>query len=139
MNITICGSIAFANEMKQIQKELEDQGHQVSIPQSVIEGKSKEYSSSLKKKDLTKFTEFVGERIKLHFNKIKESDAILVLNYDKDGKKNYIGPNTFLEMGFAFVYGKKIFTINQLPDDDKNDELISLKACCLKNDISLIK
>ncbi|MFQ5770208.1 MAG: hypothetical protein ACE5HX_06710, partial [bacterium] len=43
-----------------------------------------------------------------HFEKIKKSDAILVVNPDKDGKKNYIGGNTLLEMGLAFFLNKKI-------------------------------
>lgn len=34
------------------------------------------------------------------------SDAILVLNYDKKGIKNYIGGNTLMEMGFAHVHDK---------------------------------
>lgn len=31
-----------------------------------------------------------------------------LLNHDKNGKKDYIGPNTFLEMGYAFARNKKI-------------------------------
>ncbi|MDO8510993.1 MAG: hypothetical protein Q7S55_02405 [Nanoarchaeota archaeon] len=139
MKITICGSLQFATEMKKIQKELENKGHQILMPQSVIEGQSKEYSRSLKEKDLAQFTEFIGGRIKLHTSKIGRSDAILVLNYDKDGKRNYIGPNTFLEMGFAFVTGKKIFTINPISNDDKHDELISMDPCCINNNLELIK
>ena len=139
MKITICGSLKFTEEMKRIQKELENKGHSISIPQSIIEGQSKEYSHSLKMKNLAQFTEFIGGRIKLHADKINNSDAILVLNYDKDGKSNYIGPNTFLEMGFAFVSGKKIFTINSLPEDDKHDELISMNPVSINNDLRLIK
>ena len=48
--------------------------------------------------------------------KIKKSDAILVLNYDRKGIKNYIGGNTFLEIGFAHVLDKKIYLLNPIPD-----------------------
>ena len=139
MKIAICGSLKFINEMKEAQKQLEELGHQVLMPQSIIENQSKEYSLSLKEKDLTQFSKFVGGRIKLHADKIKESDAILVLNYDKNGKENYIGPNTFLEMGFAFIAGRKIFTINKIPKDEKHDELVSLNTTCINNNLELIK
>lgn len=64
------------------------------------------------------------DAIKVHFNKIKEADAILVCNYDKNGIQNYIGANTFLEMGFAHCLGKKIYLVSPLPDMPyTNDEL----------------
>jgi len=47
---------------------------------------------------------------------IKKSDAILVLNYDRKGIKNYIGGNTLMEIGFAHVLEKKIFLMNPIPD-----------------------
>lgn len=138
MKITICGSLKFADRMKIIQKYLEGKGCQVLMPQSIIEGQSKGYFISLKEECPSKFVEFAGGRIKLHANKINESDSILVLNYEKDGKENYIGPNTFLEMGFAFLAGKKIFTINPLPKDDKHDELIAMNSICLNNNLEKI-
>lgn len=47
--------------------------------------------------------------IDMHIEKIKNSDAVLILNLDKDGKDGYIGGNTFLEMGIAYYLNKKIF------------------------------
>ena len=47
---------------------------------------------------------------------IKKSDAILVLNYDRKGTKNYIGGNTLMEIGFAHVLNKPIFLMNPIPD-----------------------
>jgi len=44
-----------------------------------------------------------------YYEIIKECDAILVLNLEKNKIKNYIGGNTFLEMGFAHVLNKKIY------------------------------
>ncbi len=57
-----------------------------------------------------------GRAILNHFRKIDESDAILVTNYEKNGVENYIGANTFLEMGYAFGSGKKVFVLNALPE-----------------------
>ena len=41
---------------------------------------------------------------------------MLVVNLDKHGIKNYIGGNTFLEIGFAHVLYQKIFMLNPIPD-----------------------
>jgi hypothetical protein len=44
-------------------------------------------------------------------HKIAKSDAILVLNFDDERGRGWIGANTFLEIGFAHVLGKKIFVV----------------------------
>ena len=41
---------------------------------------------------------------------------MLVLNYDKNDVKNYIGGNALMEIGFAYVLNKKIFLLNPIPD-----------------------
>ncbi|HOK35473.1 MAG TPA: hypothetical protein PLL80_01600 [Candidatus Pacearchaeota archaeon] len=38
----------------------------------------------------------------------KNADAILVVNIDKKGIKNYIGGNAFLEIGFTHILDKRI-------------------------------
>ena len=124
--------------MKNIQKRLEEQGHEVSIPESAIEDKGNNHWDNLKQNDPKQFAKIKGERIKLHFDKIILSEAILVLNYDKHGKKNYIGPNTFLEIGFAFGNNKKIFLVNQLPEDSNHEELLSMNLICIDNDLNRI-
>ncbi len=60
---------------------------------------------SVKRKAMEKFNE-----------KLKESDAILVMNYTKDDKENYIGANTLMEIGMAFILQKKIFILNPSPE-----------------------
>ncbi len=45
-------------------------------------------------------------------------DAVLVANFEKNGIANYIGANTFLEMGFAHVLNQRIFVLNSLPDNN---------------------
>ena len=54
---------------------------------------------------------------------ITNSDAILVLNYDKKGVKNYIGGNSLMEMGFAHVHNKKVFLLNSAPELSYTDEI----------------
>jgi hypothetical protein len=49
---------------------------------------------------------------KVHYKHILESDAILCVNLEKNGIKNYIGGNVLIEMGQAYVHDKKIFLFN---------------------------
>lgn len=48
---------------------------------------------------------------------IENVDAVLCLNFDKGGTKNYIGGATFCEMAYAFEHGKKIFVLHDIPED----------------------
>ena len=66
-------------------------------------------------------------------------DAVLVLNYDKNGYKNYIGGATFLEIYDAFRLGKKIFFVNDLPEGMLKDELIGFNGLVINGDLTKIK
>jgi nucleoside 2-deoxyribosyltransferase len=138
MKITICGSLRFVNEMKAVEQILKQEGHEVFMPESAIEKKDNIYWENLKHENIDEFSNIKGERIKLHFDKINSSEAVLILNYDKNEKENYIGANTFLEMGYAFGVGKKIFVLNNLPKEHHYEELIAMKPICLKGEIKQI-
>ena len=71
--------------------------------------------------------EIKDDVIRRYYGIIKECDAILVLNLEKNKIKNYIGGNTFLEMGFAHVLNKKIYLLNEILDMPYTDEI---KAMC---------
>ena len=43
------------------------------------------------------------DSIRAYWAIIKDADAILVANFDKNGIKDYVGGNSFLEMGFTHV------------------------------------
>ena len=70
---------------------------------------------------------------------ISNMDAVLVLNYDKNGQKNYIGGATFLEIYDAFRFGKKIFFVNDLPEGMLKDELIGFNGLVINGDLGEIK
>jgi hypothetical protein len=76
--------------------------------------------------------------IKAHFRKIEQSDAILILNYEKCGIANYIGGNTFLEMGLAFWLGKKIVLLNPIPDMEYRTEMHAMQPIVLGGDVSTL-
>lgn len=144
MKITICGSIDFKDKMLEVYDQLIKLGHEVLLPRTIkrvlageidwqehVENKgSKEHGDYVAKEDL----------IKRHWEKVKDSEAILVINEEKKGIKGYIGANTFLEMGFALVLDKKIFVLYELPEESQYiDELRGMKAVIINNDLNLVK
>jgi hypothetical protein len=77
--------------------------------------------------------------IRGHFEEIVKSDAILVMNYEKNGKPNYIGPNVLMEMAIAFYLHKPIYVLNgESEDSPLIDEILGLQPIFLEGDRSLI-
>ena len=147
MKITICGSIAFYDEMIAIKKELEQLGHQVELPPFEVKDENgnmipvKEYYS--KRKNETDDTSWIWDRkeeaMKLHFQKVEWSDAVLILNFDKNNISNYIGANTLLEMGLAFHLNKKLFLLNNIPEVNYKEEILGMKPIIINKDLTRIK
>ena len=139
MKIVICGSIKFIKEMRDVKGLLEKLGHIVIMPRSAELNQTKAFWNELRNNNIKEFIRSKEARMREYFNEVRSSDAIIVLNYDKEGKKNYIGPNTLLEMGLAFDCRKKIFVLNPLPGyDNAYEELISMSPIVLDGDISRI-
>lgn len=135
MKIAICGSIKFYDEMLNTESKLKKLGHKVFIPQKAkdVDYWAKDNTARVAAK---KKFEFISE----HLDKIKLSDAILVVNITKKNIKNYIGANTFLEMGFAYYLKKKIFVLNPLPDQSYIiDELLTFDPTVLNGNLNKIK
>jgi len=134
MIITICGSMQFHREMAKAQTELEAKGLHVLVPTELGNEKTNE---SFMSRDVDKIsTKIEYDFIREHFKKIEKSDAILILNYDKKGIRNYIGGNTFLEMGYAFGLSKKIYLLYSVPIMEYSVEMHSMKPVILDGDLS---
>ena len=149
MKIVICGSIDFTPTIKEVADNLVKLGHNVDIPltsQRILNGeltledfkreKNKNGDGAFRESAMRKIKDDV---IKRYYNKINESDAILVLNLEKKGIVNYIGGNTFLEMGFAHVLDKKIFLYNDVPEISYSDEIDAMQPIILDGDLFKIK
>jgi len=144
MKITICGSIAFFTEMAEMTKKLEALGHQVKLPPFEIEDENgnmipvMEYYE--KRKAKTDDTSWIWDRkeeaMRLHFEKVEWSDAVLILNYEKNGIPNYVGANTLLEIGLAFHLRKKIFFLNDIPDISYKEEILGMKPIVINGDLT---
>lgn len=134
MKITLCGSMKFNDKFLELKKELESLGHEVLMP-IAVEGLDYWAEDGGKRIEAKKGLNL----IETHMDKITESEAILVANYTKGDIENYIGANTFLEMGYAKYKGKKIFILNPLPNQRYiNDELESFEPIVLNGDFSLL-
>ena len=118
MKITLCGSVKFAKELVKNYRQLEALGHEPMMHEKmfgIADGTATAIIDGIEK-DHGKLKRQEGF-IKWWYDCIKNSDAILVCNYDKNGIKNYIGGNTLMEIGFAHVNDKKVFLLNPIPKD----------------------
>ena len=146
MKITICGSIAFQDEVLSVKEKLEKLGHEVKVwPLKLEDGKgqlisAKEYYKIRKiAADDEKWVwDRKAEAVLRHFNKVDWSDAILVANYDKNDVKGYIGGNTLMEIGLAFFLKKKIYLLNQIPELSYKEEILGVKPIILNGDLTKI-
>ncbi len=77
------------------------------------------------------------DAIRVHYAVIEKSDAILVLNYEKYGIPGYVGGNSFLEMGFAYILRKPIFLLNPIPHIPYYEtEIIAMRPTVIDGDLS---
>jgi len=141
MKITICGSVSFAKNFVEAYKKLKALGHKPMMHEkmfgiadgtatSIIERWGVDHAKLKKDEGFIKWWHYC----------IKRSDAILVLNYDKNGIKNYIGGNTLMEIGFAHVNDKKIFLLNPAPEKvNYVDEIKAMADVILNGDLTKIK
>jgi hypothetical protein len=147
MKITICGSAIFNAEAMSLKEKLEKMGHEIKLwPLQIKDGEGnlisvEEYYKIRKAAaDDEKWVwDRKAEAIMEHFNKVAWSDAILVVNYDKNNIKGYIGGSTLMEIGLAFFLGKKIYLLNEIPEMSYKEELLGMKPIILSGDFNKIQ
>ncbi len=130
--ITICGSMVFIEKMIEIKKKLEKKGFEVYYPK--ISEKKIEYNELSESEQINLKNSFIDD----HINKIKKSDIVLVVNCEKNGIKNYIGANSFLEIGFGYILNKKIYLLNDFPKQDNVLEIKAMKPIVINNDLDKV-
>ena len=144
MKITLCGSIAFMDEMDRVKRELEAMGHEVKLPPYEV---ADENGKMMPVGEYYKLRKAAGvddhwiwdrknEAIATHFDKVAWADAILVVNVTKNGIDHYIGGNTFLEMGIAFHLKKPIYLLHPIPQQQYTEEILAMKTTVLDGDLS---
>ncbi len=136
MHIFICASKHFYERIPPIKAALEKAGHVITLPNS-YDNPTREFE--MKEKSVSEHAQWKGDMLRLQKEKVTANDAILVLNFEKNGMHNYIGGATFLEIYMAFEAGKKVFLYNDVPDGILHDELCGMQPIVINGDLSLIK
>lgn len=104
--LVICASASFENEIIKWKNEIGDNFEVIKFPTKIkgdfLENYKIEFSD--------------------HYKAIFEADAIIALNFEKNGIPGYIGSGVFAELAFAIglnrVLNKKIevYHLNQIPE-----------------------
>ena len=137
MKIGIIGSMQFTDKMVEIRDQLIQMGHDAFITdlhKSMI-GKNADEIEHIKLHQ-----KFNMDAIREFWNAMQGADAVLVLNYDKNGIKNYVGGNTLMEIGFAHVLHQSIFMMNPIPDMPYcKTEIEAVKPVIIDGDLTKIQ
>lgn len=137
MRIGVIGSMQHTEKMLELKDRLIKLGHDAyvtSLAEPFIGKTDKE------KEEIKIFQKNNKDAIREFWRLMQGGDAVLVANYDKNGTKNYIGGNTFLEIGFAHILNQKIFILNLVPDIDVyKTEIEAMNPIILNGDLAKIK
>lgn len=135
MKLLIICSKRFYSEIPFVKDKLEDMGIEVYLPNCYDKPSTEAEMWKLGKKE---HQEFKARMYKQSEDTIKKMDGVLVLNFDKDNCKNYIGGATFLEIYDAFRLNKKIYLYNDIPEGILYDEIQGFGPILINGDLSLI-
>lgn len=139
MRIAIICSLAFADKAGEVKKQLEAFGHIVSLPFTVADilaGKTT-VETIAKEKSVGTFAERAqkNDLIRKNFERQKQDDVVVVVTGTKNGIANYIGANTFLEVGFGYVLGMPVYFWDDIPTSEFfRDELAVMAPTALHGD-----
>lgn len=138
--ITICASVAFYQQVIEVQATLEAQGHTVLIPATAEKMKqSGDFNVSHNKTWFENAEDYDHKTALMrgHFGEIEKGNSVLVLNYEKHGVQNYIGGNVLIEMGIAFFLNKPLYILNDIPTESSFvEEIIGMNPTVLHGDLS---
>src|SRR3990167_9037234 len=137
MRIGIIGSMQFTDKMLEVRDKLQKLGHDAFLTNlhKAMVGKTDEEIEEIKL-----YQKHNMDAIREFWRAMQGADAVLVLNLDKNGIKNYIGANTLMEIGFAHVLNQKVFVLNPLPDQSYcRPELEAVKPIVINGNLSLIR
>lgn len=133
-DVLVCGSMSHQDGWLKVTDELRELGITAEHPQ--LEEGGFDWGAA----DLDSLAEEKNRLNREHLEKMIAARAVLVYNDDKNGAPNYIGPNTFLEMGMAFALKKPLYVYKPLPEHQANyHEILGLKPIVINRDLSKIE
>ena len=140
MKILIICSKKFYSYIPEIKSELEKNKIQVFLPNCYDDPTTEDRMWKL---GIEEHQKFKAKMYKQSEETIKDMDGVLVLNFDKNTngniQKNYIGGATFLEIYDAFRMNKKIYFVNDIPENMLKDELIGFSPIIINGDLTKLK
>lgn len=141
--VAVCSSASFYKQVISLSYEIEKLNVQPVLPMTAQKMKTEGRENAEASTEWSKAPEgYHGKSllIRQHFNEIAGCDAILVTNYEKHAKQNYIGPNVLMEMATAFFLNKPIYVLNDIPyDSPLIDEILGLEPIFLKGDLQKLE
>lgn len=137
--IAVCSSAAFYEHVNDLMGELESMGYEVRIPKTAHIMRQKNNF------EVTHYKTWIDDPSKIakkqelmegHFEEVRQSDAILVVNDEKHGIPGYIGGNVLMEITLAYLLKKPIFVLNTI-DKKHNlyEEILGVGAAQLDGDV----
>ena len=135
MKIFLICSKNFYNKIPDIKIALEQKGHEISLPNCYDDPATESRQKALGENEHSKWK---AKMLNHSTNVINENDAVLVLNFEKNGILNYIGGATFLEMYDAFRLGKKIYMYNNIPEGILKDEIAGFNPIVIFGDLGKV-
>lgn len=138
MKIMLAGSFAFAKEIIEIKKQLEEMGHTVLTTGDLELIASRPHIKMSFAEELKNCIEH--DSLQDGFNQVAESDVVLVCNYAKNNIQGYLGTSVLMELAIAYHFKKKVFL---LYDYDKSQnyglEITIINPVIINNDLSKIQ
>jgi hypothetical protein len=142
MKIYVLGSNAFVQDMVAAKNKLCELGYEGWIHpdyEAYARGEKQDHYERFAKGEQASVKR-ENNYLRVHYQHILESDAVLIVNNTKNGVENYIGGNALMEMGQAYVNDRKIFLLNDIPKTfPYTTEIEAMDPVCLRGDLSSIR
>lgn len=141
--ITICASVSHYKQVIPIEQELKKMGFKVLVPDTLRTMQKNNNFDVEFYKTWHKNKNDYGKKTKLviaHFKKVLKGDAILIVNFEKNGMEGYIGGNVLMEITLAFHFKKPIYVYNKVSDKlPILEEIYAVQPTFLAGDLTKIK
>lgn len=130
MNILVHSSLDLKDTMLYAKHYIEkNSNHFVTLPELIRYQDIRDVDG-----DDKTFTKIKNRLTKENFKNVEICDALLILNNNHRGIKNYIGGNSFMEMVIAFYLKKPIYILNPIPENmPYTEEIKSLYPIIVNN------
>lgn len=136
MKIYVISSTSFYARIPPIKKYLEDKGFELVMPYTYG---NPNLEKEVWKRGFKAHAELEKELFKLSEQIIKDVDAVLCINFEKNNIANYIGGATFIEIYEAFKNDKKIYLYHDIPKGMLYDEIAGFDPIVINENLDLIE